>query len=411
MSLKELVELWNPWLSTGEVPESLKGTARDISQRVEKWLDEKWIKVLVGPRRAGKTTVMYQLVDSIVKRKGPEKAIYLNFEDPELREAGFRQVLKEVKRISGPGVHIFLDEIQNVSGWEAHLRTAYDRKENINFVLSGSTLAMMGKEFQRRLAGRIVSFKVFPFSFPEAMRISNITSRPSDKDAVIGLIDELITTGGYPEIFLERDPLKKEKLLLEYYEGILSRDVSAAHGLDIDKAEAIALYLLRNVSSLTSINKLAKIFGISYLTAEKYLDAFKDSMVFFDVKRFAFSLKVQLSFPRKIYPFDLGFRWVVGKGHSADKGRLFESFVASELVKSGYKLFYWHSKRECDFVLFRRGNVDALLQVAWEINEANQDREEKGLLDARRALRAKGYLLTKSDLELFLNLLTKNEKV
>ncbi len=412
MAMRDVLELWNPWLATGEVPSSFTGRRRDITNEIMKWMDERFVKVVVGPRRAGKTTVMYQLIDHIVKKKGVKKAIYINFEDPEIRDAGFKRVYEEAVKIGGGGVYLFIDEIQNVRNWEGYIRTYYDRREKVNFIISGSTLAMMGKDFQRKLAGRAITFNVFPFSFKEAMRIRGISEDPRDRQALHGLIEEILLTGTYPEIFLEKDPQKKRRLLIEYYEGIIARDVAAAYGLDVERADEIAHYLLRNISSKVSVNKLAKLFRISYHTAEKYLSAFKDSMIFFDVRRFSFSLKEQMAFPRKVYPYDLGFRWAIGKGHSFDAGRLFESFVASELVKSGYKIFYWQGRRECDFILTHNGKPTSGLQVSWELKKANKEREEEGLKEAMRALKLKhGWILSKERTDLLLNLLTKNAKV
>ena len=412
MALKEVLEVWNPWLYTGSLATQLKGKPRDITEEIKPWLNEKWIKVIVGPRRAGKTTVLYQLIDFVIKKKGAKKAIYVNFEDPEIREAGFKKVYEEAKKIGGKGVHIFIDEIQSLKNWENHVKSVYDRREPVNLTISGSTLGMMGKEFQKRLAGRTITFRVFPFSLLEAMRIRKITDDPRDEKALLGLVEELLSTGSYPEIFLEKDPLKKKRLLLEYYEGIMSRDVAAAHGLELERAEEISFYLLRNISSKVSVNKISRIFKIAYHTAEKYLEAFKDSMLFFDLRRFSFSLKQQMAFPRKIYPYDLGFRWAISKGHSLDKGRLFESLVASELVKKGYRLFYWQGERECDFLVSSNAKPEKAIQITWEMRRSNRKREEMGLREAMRALRIKeGFIITKDNLRIFLNLLTKNAKV
>ncbi len=407
MALREVLEVWNPWLSTGEVPSSFIGIKRECVEEMARWLNDRVIKVVIGPRRAGKTTVMYQLIDFLIKNS--QRAIYINFEDPEIKEAGFKRVYEEAKKIGGKGVHLFLDEIQNIAGWENYVRAYYDRRDPVNFIISGSTLAMMGREFQKKLAGRFVSFKVFPFSLREAMRIRGIRDDPRDREALLGLVEEMMTRGSYPEIFLENDPQKKKRLLLEYYESIIARDVAAGHDLDVDVAEQVAHFLLRHISSKVSVNGIAKMLKIAYHTAEKYLRAFVDSMVFFELKRFSYSLKERMAFPRKVYPFDLGFRWAVAKGHSSDMGRLFEAFVASELVKRGYRLFYWEGKRECDFVLSSNGKPFGALQVSWAVGEHNEEREREGLKEAMRSLRlSSGFVLSKDSLDSFLNLLTKN---
>ena len=257
-----------------------------------------------------------------------------------------------------------------------------------------------------------MTFQIYPFSVKEAMKIRRISEDPRDKEAFLGLIEEMIVYGSYPEIFLERDPAVKKKLLLEYYESIVARDVSATHGLDWEKADEIAAYLLKNVGNRISVNSLSKTFKISFHTAEKYLYALTDSMVFFEVRRFAYSTKEQMAFPRKFYPIDLGLRWAVAKRFSADKGRLFESLLAIEMRKAGIEFYYWLEKRECDFLLARNGVPFFAIQATFELNEENKEREFAGLREVERKFKLPGSVVDfQSSRDFFLNLLPKIAKV
>ncbi len=408
MSLRQVLETWNPWWSVGEVPSSLTGEERKITKEIFSWLGKRKIKVILGPRRAGKTTVMYQLISKIVK-KDPLKAVYVNFEDPELQDAGFKKVYEEAKKIGGKKAFIFFDEIQNIKDWDKYLRSIHDRRDPVDLIISGSTMAMLGKEVQKRIAGRTVSFKVYPFSLLEASEIRGINPfDPREEEAFLGLVKELFTTGSYPEIFLEKNPNVKKKLLVEYYEGIVSRDVAAAHDLDLHLAEEISRYLLRNAGSLVSINKLSKLFKIAFHTTEKYLNALKDSMIMFEVRRYSHSIREQLAFHRKVYPIDLGLRWAVSKGPSPDLGKCFESLIGIELFKQGTELYYWSNHGECDFVLAEQGKPYSLVQVTFDKRKA---RELEGIKLASRELKVKISHVVEFKPESIINLLTKNAKV
>ncbi len=411
MALRDVLETWNPWWTVGEVPSDLLGEPRDVTRKILDWMGKRKIKVIIGPRRAGKTTVMYQVASELIQ-SNPRRAVYINFEDPEIQEAGFKKVYEEAKKVGGKGAVILLDEIQNVPKWDMHLRAIYDKRDPVNLVVSGSTLAMLGSQFSRRLAGRTITFRVYPFSLFEAARIRGINPvDPRDRQALLGLMEELMSYGSYPEIFMEKTEAAKRKLAVEYYESIVARDVSAGHDLDLDKANEIARYLLRNAGNPISVNKISKLFKMAYHTAEKYVNAFKDSMVMFEVRRYAHSLKTQMAFPRKFYPIDLAFKWAVGWGPTPDRGRALELLVGIELFKMGSEIYYWTNDAECDFVVAREGKPTFTVQVTLG-RGPHLAREIKGLNAASNELRVKDkHLVTLEDIESFINLLLKNAKV
>ncbi len=409
MSLREVLEAWNPWWSLGEVPMDFLGKPRDITTEIMKWIGKKRVKVLVGPRRAGKTTVMYQIAERVIE-KDPRKAVYINFEDPEIQEAGFKRVYEEARKVGGRGAVLLLDEVQNVPKWDMHIRAIYDRRDPVDIVVSGSTLAMVGKQFSRKLAGRTVTFKVYPFTLLEAARIREINPMdPRDEQAFSGLIEEIMKYGAFPEIFLEKTEPAKRKLAVEYYESVVARDISAGHNLDLDKSMEIAGYITRNAGNPISINKISKVFRIAYHTAERYVEAFKDSMVMFEVRRYAHSIKTQLAFPRKFYPIDPALKWAIG-GPTPDSGRNLEMLVGIELFKLGAELYYWSNDAECDFILSRSGKPKTAVQVTLG-HGPHIDREIRGLELASKELGIKDKALVTRNPSSFLNLILKNAKV
>ncbi len=414
MDLSGLLEPWNPWWDIGEIPISLRGIERDVLYLVKQWINStKKVKCIIGPRRSGKTTLLYQLIDVIIKTYSPTSAIYVNFDDPEISEYSLKDVISAAKRISGGKTFLFLDEIQRVRNWERWLKALLDRESKVSVFISGSTLSMLSKNFSKKLAGRSLTFFVYPFSILEAARASGINWKdPRDMERLVGLVENILEFGLYPEIFLEKDPNKKKRFLLEYYNTIVARDIAAANELDIHICENLAKLLFKNAGSRTSVNKLSKLLKVSFHTANAYVNAFLSAFVLFEVRKFSYSFKEQIAFPRKFYPIDVAFQRLF-LPYTPDYGRRFESFVASELFKAGYSLYYFLNKRECDFVLEYENQIKHVLQVCYKLTKENKARELEGLKAAEKEFSVEGNIIefNANGIKYLLNLLSKNAKV
>ncbi|VVB81992.1 AAA domain protein [uncultured archaeon] len=116
----EALENWNPWWASKEVPQVLKGMKRNIDPLIFRSVKEKEIIILTGVRRCGKTTIMYQMMDSLLKGVPPAQILYLNLDDEVLKKESLEYIYSAYRQYKNPDkkAFVFLDEIQNIPGWE-----------------------------------------------------------------------------------------------------------------------------------------------------------------------------------------------------------------------------------------------------------------------------------------------------
>ncbi len=339
-ALWERLKTWNPWWE-GNLPMELVGVKREVLPKVMEWVGTHWVKVFLGPRRAGKTTVMYQIIDALLKR-GVKNILYVSFHDPVLKEAGLEQVLSTyTRRVSGERTYVFLDEVQEVEGWEAVVRGIVDRKEGVEFFVTSSS-SIDKTRYAHYLTGRRKTFYIYPFSFRE---IVNSLSGPIEK-----LQELYFRWGGFPEVLFF--PEKRADLLQEYVEDILERDVVARKGFDRLKVEKVFRWLLENPARLISFNRMEKVLGISAESIEKYVKALVEAHVFIESYMATSSVGKQITQRRKYYPVDNGLVWASSPWRKEKEGHLLESLVAQELVKAGIRdIYYTLQKGETDIYI------------------------------------------------------------
>ncbi|NOR84578.1 AAA family ATPase, partial [archaeon] len=194
--------------------------------------------VLVGPRRAGKTYLMFKAIKDLLS-KGIEKKciLYVNFEDTRLTGASvldlnnllnvFFEIFPENK---SKKIWFFLDEIQVIEHWEKFVRMLLDM-DNFHVFVTGSSSKLMSREIATSLRGRNLTYDVFPFSFVEYLKAYKITSKKylstMERSKIIKNLDEYIVHGGYPETVIYRHEF--EKILREILDVTIYRDVVERH--------------------------------------------------------------------------------------------------------------------------------------------------------------------------------------
>ena len=417
---------WNPWWTS---PYRVDHIHRDVMVEFENWMPRKEIIAITGTRRSGKTTLMYIMIESLLKTIPKENILFIKCDDERVMEQNVIEKARELHaELFNPKgrVFIFLDEVQELNGWSQTVKRIYDLADNVRFgysdqelddnrmyevggvgggddlltdlngygikiILTGSRI--MKEELGMNLAGRFVKIEVYPFSFREflgsrGIMTDNRLEMITHKDAILNQLREFIEWGGFPEIVLERDPGRKRELLHFYSDSILYRDVVRRSGLTkIDKLEILKNLLLTNVSNLMSFNKLSKQLRISQDTVTGYVHAMENASFIFPVSTFAFSLKKQLVNPKKIYCIDSGLRNVVGFRFSSDVGRLYENIVYLQLRRRFRDIYYWKANGnggiikngEVDFVIMEGNKVIQAIQVCYDIESA-EVREIKALL-------------------------------
>lgn len=351
---------------------------------------------IIGPRRAGKTYLMFQVMKTLLdKNVERNRVLYINNESDLLvgcELSDLRNMLELYYEIypehKKEKVHLFLDEIQIVPGWEKFVRAVMD-SENIQVYVSGSSSKLLSKEIATSLRGRTITYYVYPFSFREFLKAKSFKAEKylssSQKALLLNLLDKFLK-GSYPEaVFFEEE---KEKILREIIDVTIYRDV--VERFKVKNIKVLKL-LLKNLIASTyfSVNgfyNYLKSLGIKVgkNTLYSYIDNFSDAMILFTLRRYSESYKKKEQTIPKPYFVDNGLLVVNG---IESKSRLMENAVFLELIRRGFttenNLFYFDSQKEVDFVLEEGGKIAHLIQVCYDIDDLKT--KERGLSALARA--------------------------
>lgn len=352
----EVLKKWNPWEKRLDA-----GIKRQkYIKKIYPYLKRKEVIVIKGVRRAGKSTIIKQLILELMNNKVDKKQIlYLNLEDynftNDLNVNLFEEVLNAYRKYSRnkKKVYFFIDEIQKIKGWEKWVRTKYDLNEDIKFIITGSSASLLSKELSTLLTGRNLSFRIMPLSFTEFIKFSKTKS-----------LEAYLKFGGFPEVVLERDEEKKAYILQQYFEDIIHKDIIGRYSIRNSKQLIeIARYLISTAASKVSLNKLSKVFGISKDTISMYVGYMIDAYLLYEVTFFSYSAKIRHDVTKlpKLYALDNGLINVVSIKYSKNKGQMFENTVLIKLLEHYDDISYWSElKSEVDFIVGNKSiNVTA----------------------------------------------------
>jgi hypothetical protein len=356
---------------------------RHTAINVADYLKSSLIKVVIGPRRAGKSVFGLQMLQGT-------KYAYLNFDDNQLLkvfdESQIMQVLEEVY----PGYeYMMLDEIQNLEGWERWVETLYRR--GVNLVITGSNAKMLSTELSTMLSGRYIEIAILPFSLSEDMEYVGVKKSeemtPQERGVYMHEVDEYMHNGGYPEVIGSR--ALTETYLRGVYDTVLLKDIIQRYKIHkTDELYNIAEWLVSNYTGMFTTSSLKDELGMaSKTTVSKYCGYLEHSYMFFYLPRFNNKLQLMKKAPQKIYLVDNGFVKAKSFGVSADLGKLLENMVFVELLRRGYvpgkTLFYYHTRndKEIDFVLREGNKVECLVQVSYDISSPKTYKREQSALE------------------------------
>ncbi|MCD4748583.1 MAG: ATP-binding protein [Thermoanaerobaculales bacterium] len=384
------------WLDETELPDLVPREA--TLPEVEKL---RRVLAIVGPRRAGKTFLMYQLIAGLERDgyAGRRDILFVDFEDYRL--TGFDSgdvdaLLAAFQRLAGkPPRFLFFDEIQRLPNWSRVLRTLHNQGR-YTIVVSGSNSKLLHPEIATELRGRYEDLLLFPFSFGEYLRLRNIEFTPATRfttarGRLVAAFEEYLHSGGFPEVVLAPTPAERRKLLQNYFRTIFYRDVVERYNIRARSLlEGLMGELLESHASLFSIGRFEKSLKANGLPGSKrtisnYLQYLQEAFFLIANEKFSHSPRKRLMNPKKVYLVDTGFA-ALGRSFSENRGRILENLVAVELHRRGEKVSYFKGRHECDFVVSRDRRPVEAIQVCWELNPRNQKRELTGLAEAVRTL-------------------------
>lgn len=343
------------------------------------------IKVLTGVRRCGKSVILTQIMDELRKNGvGEDEIIYLNFElekniflksHIELNEYVENKIKLDKK------YYIFLDEIGRVEKWELAVNSLKSQyKDKISIFITGSNSDMLSTDLATHIAGRYVSFKIYPFTFREVCEYKNMVGK--SKYELEELFDNYLTWGGMPQRFVFDNEEQIKTYLLDIYNSIVINDIVERFKIkDLDLFNRIVEYVVTNPSQVFSAESLAKYFesdsrAVAKNTLYNYLEYMTRALLISKVERFDVRGKRILNGKYKYYLTDLGLGRIKATTKRVQKGAYLENVVYNELVASGYEVCVGtFDNCEIDFIATRH-DEKIYIQVAYVLaDDKTIDRE------------------------------------
>jgi hypothetical protein len=404
-ALKILAE----WLEEDKLPELVRREVQTID--LERLVD---ILAIVGPRRAGKTYFMYQLVRDILATGHYEHSdiLFIDFEDYRLidfQAADIDTLLAAFQQLTGKyPKFLFFDEVQHLPDWSRVLRTLHNRRK-YRIIVSGSNSELLSREISTELRGRYRDLFMLPFSFRELLRYKDVafserTLHTPARGRILQVFDSYLKEGGFPEVVSRQTSSEKRQVLQNYYHTIFYRDILERYNIKAKYVlEAIMSYCLNSYADLLSISAFEKNLKKNDLPGSKrtisnYLHYLEEAFFLILNEKFSYSPRKRIMNPKKAYLMDTGFRFL-STDFSENRGKVLENAVAVELRRREEEVFYYKGRRECDFIIKRGTRPTLAIQVCWELHERNESRELKGLAEALRTFEIRDGLILTYDQE------------
>lgn len=340
-----------------------------------RWKDLDLIKVVTGIRRCGKST-LFELFINYLKNNGVKsnQIIHINLEDADYDFKNYKELYSFIidKINTEDKFYVFLDEVQNVPGFQKTVDSLYIKK-NVDVYITGSNAFLLSGELATLLSGRYVEIKMLPLSFKEYVSAFNSNN-------YYQLFLEYMRNGGMPGNIniIKSNVNDLDKYLDGIFSTIVYKDIMARNNIT-DKLllEGIIKYIFDSIGSPISIKKISdtltsKGLSTSNHTVENYITAFLESYLIYKIERFDVKGKNLLARDYKFYAVDPGLRsYLLGKKADSDMGHILENIVYLELLRRGYKVYVGKvDDLEIDFVAENRDGLK-YYQVALTVRDEN----------------------------------------
>ena len=345
------------------------------------------IKVITGVRRSGKSTLLLQYKDYLIKEKIKDiNIIYMNFESTEYYNIkDYKDLYNYIKEIivNKNKFYILLDEVQNVLKWEKAVNSILV-DFNTDIYITGSNAYLLSSELTTLLAGRILTIKIYPFSFSEFIKEYPFKSSEDKYEK----FDKYLRYGGMPMIVNMKD---NESLIINYLndlkEVILKKNVMNRNNIkDVVLLDNLIKYIASNIGNLTTPYSIAEFmkkggYATTNETIDSYLKMLENAYFIYRVPRYDIRRKQLLRTQEKYYFIDNGLKNVIDGISSYDTGSSYENLIYIELLRRGYEVYVGqYNDIEIDFIAIKP-NEKIYYQVSRSImDEKVEEREKRSLL-------------------------------
>ncbi|MBQ7158938.1 MAG: ATP-binding protein [Treponema sp.] len=336
--------------------------------KIVPFIDKPVVKVITGIRRCGKSVMMEQIQDYLIKKGVDAECILsLNFESfTDERVKSFESVSVSVKSLDensgGKKLYLFFDEIQELEGWEK-LINSYLIDFNCDIYITGSNAKLLSGELATYLAGRYVEIKMYPFSFSESLEALKLQNKTvSQKEA----FDIFVNTGGYPFLYnFDFNDSQKKQYLDDIFNSIILKDICNRYKIrDVALLKALITFFIANIGNTFSSSSLIKYLknekrSLSTETVYNYLEYCKEACLLHLVSRQNLEGKEILSTQEKIYITDHGIRQSLFMKNQKDINQVLENIVYIELLRRGYSVTVGKAKsQEIDFCAQNENGIE-----------------------------------------------------
>ncbi len=350
-------------------------------------IDKNLIKVLTGVRRSGKTVLLSQIQDYLLKN-GRSKSQIINISLESKKNKKFKDgdvlyeyLISACEKLNAKA-YIFLDEIQVVSGWEEVVSSLLVDID-CDIYITGSNSKLLSGELATLIAGRYIQIHVYPFTLSEAKQMLEQNGKFKSDEV---LFQDYLKYGGLPMRF-SLEEISLEAYLSDTYDAIVVKDIIQRNNIkDTNLLNMILAFLMDNIAnpfSARSIVAALKQEGINTTveTVIAYIDYIKKAMIVYSAQRYDIKGKKLLTTNEKYYTVDLGLRNCVKASGEIDYNKLYENIVYLELLYRGYDVKVGKTDDyEIDFVAYK-GSDTLYVQVCYLLASTETVEREFGNLE------------------------------
>lgn len=420
MNVKQSLITNNIWWKDEKInPQFLLGRKREEFDCIIDKLDEKRILSIIGPRRVGKSTLIYQIIEYLLETKKIDKKRILFFsgDDPSLffnendklsdvLEIYFNEILEETISKLNSKVYIFIDEIHFIKNWQNYLKIYFDRKYNIKFIVTGSSSLHLFKDANESLLGRIENIYVLPLTFNQFLNfhrtyvskqddiilpkfnldspdisfksLENIYYNEELKLTIQKILNEYILVGGYPEYFEERNiDVWQKRLADDIITRGIYKDILTMYNIKSPEIlEKLMYYIADNSSQTFSYSGMTGNFGVDTVTLISYIGYLKQAFLINVLENYSTNIGKIIRSNKKLSILDNGIQNSLLKKKEIDSNdacHIIESIVDFDIrllcEKENYNEYYYRNsnKEEIDIILDRKIDI-----IPIEVKYTNQ---------------------------------------
>lgn len=347
------------------------------------------IKVLTGVRRCGKSSIMNLIIQELLSGGvNRENILYFNLDkkpfDTVVSSEKLDEIIEKNKVASGKN-YLFIDEIQNVKGFEKVIN-AWREEGNFSIFITGSNSYLLSGELVTKLTGRYIEFNILPLSFDEYLNVKKFFGKQVSDDSTE--LRNYIYEGGFPYVLKLNSMNDKRRYVQNLIDEIYEKDVKKRLKIRHRSVfESIMKYIVNNFGATTSIQNIVDDFAkngvnIKRETVNRYIEALESAKIIMSCSRFDMKSRKSLAGEKKFYLSDLSFYYALNTDNRINYGPALENIVYTYALGLDYSISVGRiGKLECDFILRDNEMNYSYIQVAYTILESREteDREYRSL--------------------------------